>query len=119
MDRSTYQVTSAGTCYRTEIAAAMKYMTRKDWRSYVLGRSTRGVDATKTEDIIRGWIRTYLAETDVSIGLLEAELRTQSGGSAVATGEQKEEKDKIALLLGRWKQIQQLCKDALASMEGF
>jgi hypothetical protein len=94
----------------------MKYMTRKDWRSYVLGHSTRGVDAKKTANIIRGWIGSYLKETQMTIGILEEMLTKNSPAAAdVAWKEAQGEKEKIAILLGRWKQIKRLCEDALNS----
>ncbi|RHZ47288.1 uncharacterized protein CDV56_104428 [Aspergillus thermomutatus] len=67
-----YEVTATGACYRTEIAACLKYMTRRDWRNYALGYSTKGCDAQKSNVIIREWIRAYAKEADTTIAALEA-----------------------------------------------
>ncbi|KAL4799389.1 hypothetical protein BDV19DRAFT_258128 [Aspergillus venezuelensis] len=102
-----YQVTTAGVCYRTEIAACMKYMPLQDWQKYVLGYSTRGVDANKSEDVIRGWIRRYIEETDLTI-----EELMNLGSSEV----DQENKDKVQMLLRRWRQIKDLCSIALENV---
>ncbi|KAL5337573.1 hypothetical protein BJX70DRAFT_389202 [Aspergillus crustosus] len=95
-----YQITAAGACYRTEIAACIKYLKLEDWRNYVLGYSTIEVDATKSEAVIRGWISTYLKEAGVAlIDLKNLESSTSS----------REHRGKVQLLLKRWKQIEQLC----------
>ncbi|KAL4953216.1 hypothetical protein BDW69DRAFT_8518 [Aspergillus filifer] len=102
-----YQVTTAGVCYRTEIAACMKYMPLQDWQNYVLGYSTRGVDAKKSEDVIRGWIRRYIDETDLTI-----EELVNLGLSEINQGD----KDKVQMLLRRWRQIKDLCSIALENV---
>ncbi|KAL4885030.1 hypothetical protein BJY04DRAFT_205616 [Aspergillus karnatakaensis] len=102
-----YQIAATGTCYRTEIAACIKYMPLEDWRNYALGYSTRGADAAKSEDVIRGWIRTYLKEA----GLALIELRNTSS-STIA----REYQEKVQLLLRRWMQVEHLCRSALEAV---
>ena len=46
-------------------------MTRRDWRNYVLGHSTKGEDAKKSESIIREWIEAYAKEANATIAALE------------------------------------------------
>lgn len=84
----------------------MKYMTRKDWRDYVLGHSTNGVDAAMTEKVIREWIHIYTEEADITIATLKA-----SSGHQIYT-------EKIEVLLKRWSQIKCLCGQALEHMPG-
>ncbi|KAL4973759.1 hypothetical protein BDW66DRAFT_99119 [Aspergillus desertorum] len=98
-----YQVTATGACYRTEIAACITYMRPEDWQNYVLGYSNRGVDAKKSEDVIRGWIRAYMEEADLTIH----ELREFH--SSLEKGQQ----GKAQQLLKRWRQIRDLCERAL------
>jgi hypothetical protein len=93
----------------------MKYMTRNDWQNYILGHSTRSVDPKKTANVIRGWIEIYLKESTMTIEILEKMLTKETLaplGSAEA-GSEEREKNKVALLLGRWNQIKRLCEDAL------
>ncbi|KAH8426411.1 uncharacterized protein LDX57_004149 [Aspergillus melleus] len=102
-----YQLTADGACYRTEIAACMKYMAVEDWRNYTLGYSTKGFDAQRSEAIIRDWIKTYANEADTAITALE-NLRS----SKVDLKDQ----EKVKLLLKRWKQIRTLCGQALEAV---
>ncbi|OJJ43428.1 hypothetical protein ASPZODRAFT_944827 [Penicilliopsis zonata CBS 506.65] len=97
-----YQLTASGACYRTEIAACIKYMTRRNWRNYVLGHSTKGVDARKTESVIRGWVKTYSNEAKTTITALEA-LRSNEENVPFSSN--------IDMLLKRWKQIEWLCNN--------
>lgn len=98
---SEYQLTATGACFRTEVAACMKYMTRRDWRNYVLGHSTKGVNAAKTEKAIQEWIQIYAKEADATI----AALRSSS--------EHQIYTHKTEVLLKRWNQIKCLCGQAL------
>lgn len=84
----------------------MKYMTRRDWRDYVLGHSTNGVDAAMTEKVIREWIQVYTKEADTTIATLKA-----SSGDPICT-------QKTEVLLKRWSQIRRLCGQALEHMPG-
>jgi hypothetical protein len=104
---SNYQVTATGACYRTEIAACLKYMTRRDWRNYALGYPTKGCDAQKSNAIIQEWIRAYAKEADTTIAALEAlgsrEMDEKCNG-------------KVSTLLRRWNQIKGLCDKALEAV---
>ncbi|KAL4939048.1 hypothetical protein BDV06DRAFT_42441 [Aspergillus oleicola] len=102
-----YQITTAGVCYRTEIAACMKYMPFQDWQNYVLGYSTRGVDEKRSENVIRGWIRKYIQEADLTI---EDLVNLES--SEIGRGH----KGKVQMLLRRWKQVKGLCTIALENV---
>jgi hypothetical protein len=96
----------------------MKYMTRWDWRNFVLGLSSRGVDSQKTAKVIRRWIEVYVDESKTTLNILEnmlTEVTTPRG--AAKPGLKESEKDKVAILLNRWKQIQWLCMDALGATE--
>ncbi|KAL4783013.1 hypothetical protein BJX76DRAFT_270176 [Aspergillus varians] len=102
-----YQVTATGGCYRTEIAACIRYMSLEDWQNYVLGYSTRGVDAKKSEDIIRGWIRTYIEEADLTLDEL---------GNLESSRIGQEQQGKVQMLLKRWRQIKDLCGEAFEAV---
>ncbi|RLM01738.1 hypothetical protein CFD26_103576 [Aspergillus turcosus] len=102
-----YEVTATGACYRTEIAACLKYMTRRDWRNYALGYSTKGCDTQKSNATIQEWIRAYAKEADTTIAALEAlgsrDIDQKCNG-------------KVSTLLRRWKQIKALCDKALEAV---
>ncbi|KAL4906894.1 hypothetical protein BDW74DRAFT_176495 [Aspergillus multicolor] len=101
-----YQVTATGVCYRTEIAACISYMRPEDWQNYVLGSSTRGVDAKKSEDVIRGWIHAYMDEADQAIdGLKDSRFSVE-----------EEDQGRHQMLLKRWMQIRDLCRIALETV---
>lgn len=103
-----YQLTSStGPCFRTEVAACTKYMSRRDWRNYVLGRGGQHSlpDPKKTNAIIRRWIGTYAKEADVTIVILEKML-----------DDDDKVRTKVSMLLRRWKQIKGLCEQAMANM---
>lgn len=106
--RRNYQMTSAGVCYRTEIVACMKYMTRKDWRNYVLGISTKGVNAAKSLSIIQGWIRAYMKEADKTLAALNLKQESSQGSD--------EDRGKLEMLLRRWRQIRVLCDEAFKAV---
>ncbi|GES65398.1 ribosomal N-lysine methyltransferase [Aspergillus terreus] len=99
-----YQVTAEGACYRTEIAACMKYMALDDWRNYALGYSTKGVDAGKTAAVIKEWIATYANEARTATSLLK---------SATSDAQDPKNQEKLDWLLKRWRQIEDLCKTAI------
>ncbi|KAL2853907.1 hypothetical protein BJY01DRAFT_232081 [Aspergillus pseudoustus] len=99
-----YQVTATGVCYRTEIAACIKYMSLEDWQNYALGYSTRGVDAEKSAKVIREWIGTYIEEASANID----ELEKRGYGNI---GQKHEERSRM--LLKRWVQVKDLCLKAL------
>ena len=77
-------------------------MARSDWLNYVLGYSTKGVDARKSESIIRKWIKVYAKEASTTIAALE----TMESNPDLTHG------GKVGMLLKRWKQISGLCERA-------
>ncbi|KAL6230874.1 hypothetical protein BDW75DRAFT_221520 [Aspergillus navahoensis] len=99
-----FEITASGADSSTMAAASIKYMSRQEWRDYVAGVSEMGFDASKTASIIRGWIEVYLRECTTAIA------------SLVEVPKSQEEKDKVELILARWKQIHRLCETALKSM---
>lgn len=82
-------------------------MTRRDWRNYVLGHSTKGEDAKKSEFIIREWIKTYAKEANATIAALE----TMESNPTDQT-----HSGKVEMLLKRWKQISDLCEQAVEAV---
>lgn len=119
---SNCQLTSHGVCFRTEVAACIKYMTRTDWQNHILGISTRGVDTMRTNAIIRGWIVTYLQEADEMIALLE-KMRTTREENTHMDGELvgnenggTTDNGRLEMLLIRWYQIRKLCEDAVQAL---
>ncbi|RJE23211.1 SET domain protein [Aspergillus sclerotialis] len=101
-----YQVTATGVCFRTEIAACVKYMTRKDWQNYVLGHSTKGVNSVTTRKVIQAWIHTYTKEAETAVGTLRS------------CSERHMYPQKIEMLLKRWAQIICVCVKAIDSISG-
>ncbi|KAJ5772152.1 hypothetical protein N7520_002681 [Penicillium odoratum] len=99
-----YQVTAEGVCYRTEVAACLMYMKEEDWRGYVLEGSTEGVNARKSETIIKGWLHTYAREADETISAIRVALESNA---VVQKHHQKAE-----TLLRRWEQIKTICERA-------
>lgn len=84
----------------------MKYMVRKDWRNYVAGHSTKGLNPEKTAEVIRGWINVYLNEAQVGMEGVQKALN-ESEDPAYAS--------RISAILRRWTQIKSLCEDALSA----
>ncbi|KAL3472638.1 hypothetical protein BJX99DRAFT_211139 [Aspergillus californicus] len=107
-----YQLTATGVCYRTEIVACIKSMPLEDWQNHTLGYSTREMDAKKSEDVIRGWIRTYVGEAAVVLEQLE-----DLGSSTSKVARDHQGKVQVQLLLTRWRQIQELCLLALEAVK--
>lgn len=106
---SNYQVTYQGVCYRTEVAACLKYMKEEDWRNHVLEGSTEGVDERLSGDIIKGWLQTYCMEADAAMGALRAALESGTVGQA--------HRQKAETLLRRWVQIKDICEDASRAID--
>ncbi|KAI5290348.1 hypothetical protein KEM54_001769 [Ascosphaera aggregata] len=114
-----YQLFAGEVCYRTEMAACLKYMPRDHWRAYVYGGSTQSFDEMKIVRIIRDWIRKYLNESEAALKALESHksvnARSQAGTASVDSPFHTDEmldfrKD---LCIKRWKQIKDLCTTAL------
>ncbi|RAH75529.1 uncharacterized protein BO66DRAFT_310466 [Aspergillus aculeatinus CBS 121060] len=99
-----YQLTAGGVCYRTEIAAAITYMTPKDWQDHVLGYSSQSVDERRSAKVVQNWIGAYIEEADTAIRYLESVLSGKSD---------QFHPEKVQMLLNRWRQIRRLCFQAL------
>jgi hypothetical protein len=96
-----YQITlDSGHCFRTEVAASMKCMSRRNWRNYIQGRGAPP-NSAKVNAIIRNWIDIYLKEAGVTMAKLEEMLSKEKDGLA---------EGKIKMLIGRWEQIKRLCE---------
>ncbi|KAL2829204.1 hypothetical protein BDW59DRAFT_37762 [Aspergillus cavernicola] len=110
-----YEITSSGPNENTTAVVCIKCMSRKDWPDYAAGRSQRGFDAKLTADMLRDWVQTYLQECTVAIealmdvsGTISARL-TETG----AIEPENATKEKLDLILSRWKQIKSLCEAVL------
>ncbi|KAJ5884995.1 hypothetical protein N7495_009505 [Penicillium taxi] len=99
-----YQVTSTGVCYRTEVAACLKYMKEEDWRNHILEGSDDGVDETKSEAIIKSWLQTYVTEADATMDAIRETLKSDAVVQA--------NRQKLETLLRRWSQIKEICESA-------
>jgi hypothetical protein len=84
-------------------------MKEEDWRNHVLEGSTEGVDEKLSEDIIKGWLRTYCAEADAAVDVLRAAMESDP---VVQTHRQKAQ-----TLLQRWAQIKELCESASRAID--
>lgn len=104
-----YQVTSQGVCYRTEVAACLKYMKEENWRNHVLEGSTEGVDEKLSGDIIKGWLQTYCMEAEAAVDALRAAMESDA---VVQAHRQKGE-----TLLRRWAQIKEVCESASRAID--
>lgn len=104
---SNYSVNAEGVCYRTEIAACLMYMEEEDWRNHLEG-STKGVDEKRSEDIIRGWLKTYATEAEAT--MIELQKAMDSGAVAEI------HHGKAEALLRRWKQIKTICESASTAL---
>ncbi|PGH34817.1 hypothetical protein GX50_02378 [[Emmonsia] crescens] len=102
-----YQITTKGPCFRTEVAACMRYMTPDDWNRYILGYQPASFDQTKTNSIIATWIREYIREAEVAISQLTALRRSRK-----YLGEHQYE-----VIFRRWKQIVELCNGTLKAVD--
>ncbi|KAL4787959.1 hypothetical protein BJX76DRAFT_250002 [Aspergillus varians] len=101
-----FQVKASGPDTNTIAAAAIKHMDRQDWRNFISDMSRKGFGGRKTADIISGWIKMYLRECTITIKFLMEVSKTRSA-------ESETDKEKLDMLLARWKQIQQLCEKVL------
>ncbi|KAJ5116414.1 hypothetical protein N7456_000762 [Penicillium angulare] len=99
-----YRVTRQGVCYRTEVAACLKYMDYKDWTNHILKGSTKGLDENKSEGIIKGWLGAYVSEADITMTAIRAALESN--------GVIQSHHEKAEVLLSRWAQIKDICECA-------
>jgi len=95
---------STGPCFRTEVAACIKYMPQNDWKMFILGASTSSFDQGKTNAVIAEWIRIYIDEANLAIAKLT---------EVVENGKYGEEFGRFSVIIRRWLQIIVLCNDAL------
>ncbi|EED13908.1 hypothetical protein TSTA_101480 [Talaromyces stipitatus ATCC 10500] len=96
-----YQITlESGPCFRTEVAASMKCMSRRSWRNYIQGHGIPP-NSAKVNAIIRDWIDIYLKEANVTLEKMEEIFLKEKDAS---------KQSKIKVLIGRWEQIKQLCE---------
>ncbi|KAE8353124.1 hypothetical protein BDV28DRAFT_148373 [Aspergillus coremiiformis] len=107
-----YEVTATGVHPRVETAACLKYMSKRDFRIYIEGRSKRAFDGGKSAQVIRGWIGVYLKESETTMEIISSMLEKLSDARKLGDRE-KWEKERLQMLLGRWRQIQELCEEAL------
>ncbi|PWY90273.1 ribosomal N-lysine methyltransferase [Aspergillus sclerotioniger CBS 115572] len=106
-------------------AAALKYLSRRDWRNYISGRSSHGVDEKKLAGIIRGWVEKYLSECVVTIGIIEGMLDRKDhldgdgdgDGIGEKIGSRAWEREKLRMLLERWGQIRRLCEGVIEGLK--
>ncbi|KAL4968340.1 ribosomal N-lysine methyltransferase [Aspergillus stella-maris] len=99
-----YELTASGVNNSVIAAASIKYMNRQQWRDYVNDGSGMGFDGEKTASVIRGWVEAYLKECKAALDA----LRGLSKGAITCS-----DKEKLGLILARWRQIQQLCEAAI------
>ncbi|KAH8703824.1 hypothetical protein BGW36DRAFT_287519 [Talaromyces proteolyticus] len=103
-----YQITiDSGPCFRTEVAASMKCMSRREWRNYIQGRGA-APNTIKVNNVIRDWIEVYTKEANFAINILQAVLKAETEDST---------KSKIQALVGRWNQIKHLCDQTTLNLE--
>ncbi|PGH26715.1 hypothetical protein AJ80_01661 [Polytolypa hystricis UAMH7299] len=102
-----YQITDSGPCFRTEMAACIKYMPAEDWARYAAGDQPQSFSQKKTNAIISGWIREYVKEANHAI-LELTKILEEGGGSSVDSRAQT--------ILRRWRQILALCNTVLESL---
>ncbi|KAK2808168.1 hypothetical protein FQN50_004909 [Emmonsiellopsis sp. PD_5] len=101
-----YQITASGPCFRTEVAACMKYMTPDDWNRHILGDQPASFDQRKTNAIIAGWIGEYVHEAEVALQKL-----TALQGNRKYRGEKR-----LGMIVMRWRQIVGLCGEAVRAL---
>ncbi|KAL4931982.1 uncharacterized protein BDV17DRAFT_301531 [Aspergillus undulatus] len=102
-----YEITASGANASTFAAASIKYMSRQNWRDYLGGDAEEGFDEEKSASVIRDWIEEYLRECSVTFDALTKASKNTNDDS---------EKEKLGLMLARWKQIQQLCESAIENI---
>lgn len=99
-----YQLTSSDSepCYRTEVAACIKYMTNRNWLSFVNGHTSSPYDCLKSDETIRGWIREYQKEAEMVIGQMVVDYGMSGDGD-----------ERVLTALRRWRQVVELCERGL------
>lgn len=110
-----FEVTTEGVGARIEIAACLKYMSKRDFRIYIEGRSKRAFDAEKSAEIIRGWIGVYIQECEETVGIIGSMI-DQLSGSMKLGRDKKWEKERLEMLRSRWGQIRGICVKAMEAV---
>ncbi|KAK2758049.1 hypothetical protein FQN54_004455 [Arachnomyces sp. PD_36] len=103
-------------CYRTEVAACIKYMSNKNWLSFVRGHSSAPFDCLKTDEVIRLWIGEYKKGAEMIIGqvVMEYGIGVGVGMKRKRVGEVEGEEDvRVLTVLRRWRQVVELCEGGL------
>ncbi|KAE8373187.1 hypothetical protein BDV26DRAFT_297168 [Aspergillus bertholletiae] len=106
-----FEVTETGVAASIETAACLKYMSKREFRIYIEGRSKRAFDAEKSAEVIQGWIRVYLEECERTMEIIES-LLEKLGGSRRRSDRERWEKGRLEMLLSRWDQIKKICEKA-------
>ena len=125
-----YTLRRDGVCWRTETAARLLVMKPGEWDAFVEGTYAGDHDEAgevlckrAADDVIRGWIRAVQCEVENSLGGVEAltaekSLRVFSGveesnekGMDELVGVRKE------MCLVRWRQMLEICRDALVAVD--
>ncbi|KAL2819180.1 hypothetical protein BJX63DRAFT_382647 [Aspergillus granulosus] len=106
-----YNVTADGVDERITATANIMSMSPEDWQKYVNGEieTQQAFSLQDTGRIICEWIQEYLKQSAFAVDAAKGVLMTAEEGSEKST------KEKLDLILSRWKQIQQLCENALES----
>ncbi|KAI5306701.1 hypothetical protein KEM56_007554 [Ascosphaera pollenicola] len=107
-----YQLFAGEVCYRTEMAACLKYMPRDDWRAYVYGENTKSADERKTAQVIKEWICKYLEECEAALKAL-----TSQGHNVDRPKTEADVDFRAELCIKRWKQIKDLCRKTLEAYD--
>ncbi|KAE8131589.1 hypothetical protein BDV38DRAFT_275810 [Aspergillus pseudotamarii] len=108
-----FEVTETGVDARIETAACLKYMSKRDFRIYIEGRSKRAFDVEKSAEVIRGWIGVYLEECERTMEIIGSMLERLGGSRRRSSDGKKWEKGRLEMLLSRWGQIKQICEKAI------
>ncbi|KAL3467795.1 hypothetical protein BJX64DRAFT_123332 [Aspergillus heterothallicus] len=109
-----YQVTSDDVDERLIAAANIMYMSSSDWQKYVNGEeeTQKVFNVRRTGRIICDWVENYVKESALAVDAAKSLL------SEVEQGPEEGTKEKLDLILSRWKQIQELCESALKFVSG-
>ncbi|KAB8213940.1 hypothetical protein BDV33DRAFT_196527 [Aspergillus novoparasiticus] len=111
-----FEVTETGVNTSTETAACLKYMSKRDFRIYIEGRSKRAFDAGKSAEVIRGWIGVYLGECERTMEIIGSMLEKLGGSRRRSSVGEKWEKGRLEMLLSRWGQVKRICEKAISAV---
>ncbi|KAE8154653.1 SET domain-containing protein [Aspergillus avenaceus] len=102
-----YEVTATELSPSILTAACLKYMSKRDFRIYIEGRSKRAYDAGKSVEVIQGWIEVYRKECEETTSILQGMSKESKGWEA----------ERLEVLLSRWGQIKRLCEGGIQLVE--